>query len=329
MHARPARVRHRCCLAELRPNSRLPLRLASLGYALLKHAGVTTVARRLRSGGLVLCYHNIVPGTASSCGVWGRLGLHMPVAAFARQMRWLADTHDVIPLERLVDRLAARESLRGTAAVTFDDAYGGVFEHAWPLLQALHIPATVFVVADAPDTGADYWWDHPAVLRAYSPEAERRWLSDLHGDRAAIVKSVSPNGKGGAEGASRPPEFCRPATWRTIAGAARSGLHLGAHSATHRVLATLDAAELEREVSGSRAEIARHTGVTPACFAYPYGHWSEPVRQAVRAAGYRAAFSLDRTRKRGAVDLWTIPRLNVPATIGDAAFEAWTAGLRP
>jgi peptidoglycan/xylan/chitin deacetylase (PgdA/CDA1 family) len=297
--------------------------LASLGYAALQLAGVTKVARRLRRGGLVLCYHNVIPD--ADAGIWSGLGLHMPLATFARQMQWLAANYAVVPLQDLVVRLAAGESLRGTAAITFDDAYTGVFEHAWPLLQDLQLPATVFVVAQAPESDADFWWDHPDVLRVASDAQRRRWLTDLRGDGAAIVASLGING--GA--VTRPPRSCRPADWQTISGAAEAGLTIGAHSATHRALSTLGGSDLRSEVIASRDTIARHTGTTPEFFAYPYGLSSPHVREVVRAAGYRAAFTLDHGHNVSGVDQWALGRLNVPAGITDAAFDAWTAGIHP
>lgn len=290
-----------------------------MGYTALRFAGVTTLARRLRSSGLVLCYHNVIP--EADPGIWETMGLHMPLATFARQMRWLAANYDVVPLERIVDGVASGESLRGMAAVTFDDAYTGVFKHAWPLLKDLGLPATVFVVAQAPGSDADFWWDHPSVLRVYSDEQQQRWLTQLHGDGAAIITSLGLNGAA----ASHPPTSCRPADWATITAAARSGFSIGGHSATHRSLPTLGRVDLEREVIESRGVIARHTGTAPAFFAYPYGLANGHVREVVRSAGYRAAFTLDDGDN---ADAWSLRRLNVPAGISDAAFDAWTAGLR-
>ncbi len=297
------------------------MKLASLAYTALRLAGVTTVARRLRGGGITLCYHNVIPD--ADAGLWGGLGLHMPLATFARQMRWLATTFDVIPLQHVVDRVTAGASLRGTAAITFDDAYRGVFEHAWPLLRDLGLPATVFVVADAPGKNAGFWWDHPAVLRAYAPAEQGRWLTALRGDGAAILESLGVNGD---RAVLPPPRASRPADWETITAAAQSGMRLGVHSATHRALPELDETDLRREVTESRDMIARHTGTNPEFFAYPYGLSNDRVRHVVRSAGYRAAFALDTGRN---ANPWALPRLNVPAGIGDAAFDAWTAGIHP
>jgi peptidoglycan/xylan/chitin deacetylase (PgdA/CDA1 family) len=96
---------------------------------------------------------------------------------------------------------------------------------------------------------------------------------------------------------------------------------------TRRALPVLDGSELQLEIVDSRDVVKGHTGVTPQFFAYPYGLWNERLREAVRAAGYRAAFTLDHGRNTWGTSAWSLPRVNVPAGIADAAFQAWTAGL--
>src|SRR5436853_7469974 len=88
-------------------------------------------------------------------------------------------------------RLEGGDSLRHAAVLTFDDAYLGSLRNAWPVLQRLRLPATVFVVADAPARGQLYWWDHPAVQAAVTPERRRAWLEDLRGDACARLPAHS------------------------------------------------------------------------------------------------------------------------------------------
>jgi peptidoglycan/xylan/chitin deacetylase (PgdA/CDA1 family) len=280
---------------------------------------VTLLARRLSSRGVILCYHNVVPTNAA--GAWDQLGLHMPVAAFERQMQWLRKHYTVVPLDEFAARFARHASLRGLAAVTFDDGYNGVFEHAWPVLRDLGIPATAFILGAAPEAGDAFWWDDPAVLRAYSPERRQTWLTALAGDSTLIAQSITP--------ARRPrgPSLCRKAGWPQIAEAARAGLRLGAHSMTHRSLPLLDDVELQREVSECRDRIVTATGVTPEFFAYPYGNWDKRVRAAIRGAGYRGAVTLEFDAHAPPIDVWSLPRVSIPAGIRDSAFQAWSAGL--
>jgi peptidoglycan/xylan/chitin deacetylase (PgdA/CDA1 family) len=130
-------------------------------YGALRAVGVPAFRRRRKDAGLILCYHNVV--ATGDCV--DALGLHQSRKRFERQMGWLVAHYDVVPLRELVDRLTRGASLRSVAAVTFDDGYTGVFEHAIPILDALGIPATVFIVADAAGSNAPFWWDGSAVHR--------------------------------------------------------------------------------------------------------------------------------------------------------------------
>jgi peptidoglycan/xylan/chitin deacetylase (PgdA/CDA1 family) len=294
--------------------------LSRLWYTGLRSLGITALARHLRNAGVILCYHNVVATAAAQDG--GNPVLHIPLAAFERQMRWLAAHCEVVSLSAFVQRMHDGASLRRLASVTFDDGYAGVFEHAWPLLQALQIPASVFIVADAPGRATSYWWDNPRVQRDVTPARRQKWLTELRGDGEAILGAAI----AGAGARSVPPSHL-PATWAVLRQAVASGMTLGVHSATHRSLTELTDDELGYELITSRAVIARETGANPTFFAYPYGLWNPRVQRAVRAAGYRAAFTLDAGRNPPGTDACSLRRVNVPAGIHNAAFEAWASGL--
>ena len=128
-------------------------------FGSLRTLGVTGLKRRFQDAGLVLCYHNVVGDDEADAG---DLGLHVPRERFESHMRWLVERYTVLPLDRFIDRLVSGSALRSIAAVTFDDGYAGVFEHAAPILSALAIPATVFLVAGAVGTRAHFPWDGTA-----------------------------------------------------------------------------------------------------------------------------------------------------------------------
>lgn len=135
--------------------------IASSYYGGLRAAGVPALRRRLKDASLILCYHNVVDaGRGGGCP-----GLHESRDRFERQMRWLAAHYDVIGLHELTERLLSGQRLRSVAAVTFDDGYAGVFEHAVPVLDALRMPATVFVVAEAVGSRTPFPWDGRASHR--------------------------------------------------------------------------------------------------------------------------------------------------------------------
>jgi peptidoglycan/xylan/chitin deacetylase (PgdA/CDA1 family) len=68
-----------------------------------------------------------------------------------------------------------------------------------------------------------------------------------------------------------------------------SGWELGSHTLTHPDLTTIDAAQLEEEVSGSREQIAKKFGVPVDFFCYPAGQYDDTVIAAVDEAGYTGA----------------------------------------
>jgi peptidoglycan/xylan/chitin deacetylase (PgdA/CDA1 family) len=296
------------------------MRAASLYYGGLRVLGLPVVTRRFRNAAVVLCYHNVV---SEESAVTAGTGHHITQERFRDQMRWLAAHYAVVPLRELVARMHAGNTLHRTAAITFDDAYRGVFDYACPVLDDFRLPATVFVITDAPAAGEPFWWDHPAAVRQAGGPASQRWLEDLRGDGRLILQDL------GVTALISMPRMTRPADWDTIRGAVHAGLDLGVHSATHRALPRLSDDELRAEMVGSRGTLARRTGVTAELFAYPYGLWDERVRNAAQTAGYMSALSLNPRLVARDADPWTLPRVNIPARITDSAFQAWITGWSP
>jgi peptidoglycan/xylan/chitin deacetylase (PgdA/CDA1 family) len=289
---------------------------AAVYYAGLRALGLPAVKRRWCDASVVLCYHNVVAGGGEASG---EPSLHLPRERFARQLEWLARHYRIVSLQEFVAQPSSRVS-PPLAAITFDDAYAGVFEHAAPVLERLAIPATVFVVAEAPGRATGFWWDEPAVVASQTPARRDRWLRHLRGDGPAILSEVH-------AGATLPlPSDYQPADWATIRKYA-GVLDIGVHSATHRFLPALTDAELEREIVTSRTRICEETGKWPDFFAYPYGLCDGRVRAAVRAAEYRAAFSLEGDPADAPGNRFSLQRVNIPSGLSDSAFEAWTAGL--
>ena len=71
-----------------------------------------------------------------------------------------------------------------------------------------------------------------------------------------------------------------------------AGWEVGSHTLTHRNLTTLDDAELERELAGSKRELEALLGRPCRSIAYPRGDADERVLAAAAAAGYEAGAAL-------------------------------------
>jgi peptidoglycan/xylan/chitin deacetylase (PgdA/CDA1 family) len=105
--------------------------------------GVSRVARSLTARGVrILAYHGFCEGDEAEFQPM----LFMRASTFRKRMDRLVDSgHRVIALDEAVRRLRTRELEPGLAVITIDDGWHGIYEHAWPVLRALGLPATVYV----------------------------------------------------------------------------------------------------------------------------------------------------------------------------------------
>lgn len=89
-----------------------------------------------------------------------------------------------------------------------------------------------------------------------------------------------------------------------LADLGQYGMEVGVHGLDHTVLPGLAQRKLARQVEESRDLLADLVGYRPRVFAYPEGRWDPPAARAVAAAGYAAAFAVE----RGAPGRYTITR---------------------
>lgn len=73
---------------------------------------------------------------------------------------------------------------------------------------------------------------------------------------------------------------------------ADAGWEIGSHGCRHLELAKADENQQRDEIFRSKSELESLLGITPGFYAYPYGSYSEPVKEMLREAGYRGACSM-------------------------------------
>ena len=156
--------------------------------------------------------------------------------------------------------------------VTFDDAYRSVAD-ILPLLDELGVPATIFACA------------------SYARDGRPFDVPELRDDAASD------------------PDAFATMDWGALRAVASAGVEVGSHTVSHPHLPQLSDAELDRELRDSRAELEDELGAPCRHLAYPYGEEDDRVREAVRRAGYDAAFAVDPRHERS--DRFAVPRLAV------------------
>jgi peptidoglycan/xylan/chitin deacetylase (PgdA/CDA1 family) len=196
----------------------------------------------LHDGTLVLCYHAVSESWPASLAV--------TPTQLRQQLEWLVERG--YRGATFYDAVISRPSRR-TLVVTFDDAFLSVFELAYPVLSALGLPATVFVVTDFADDGRPLQW--PGI---------EHWRSAYDGELRGL-------------------------TWRQLEQLAGSGWEIGSHTCTHARLTQLSDEPLARELRESRAACEGALGRPCRSLAYPYSDFDTRVCGAAAEAGYTAA----------------------------------------
>jgi peptidoglycan/xylan/chitin deacetylase (PgdA/CDA1 family) len=280
---------------------------------------VRAARHRLRGRGVVLAYHNIVPTGEPRAG---ELAVHLPQADFARQLDLIAATHDVVPLESILDDVG--RSTRPRVAITFDDAYHGAITAGLAELQRRSMPATVFVAPGL--LGGDTWWDRLAGAAGgvMADDVRREAIENLRGDRDAVLARFETR-----EQSRNAPVLPRIASEADLAAAARQqGITFGSHTWSHRNLSALSSDELDAELGPSLVWLrARFTNVVP-WLSYPYGISSDAVEQIAEQSRYRGAFRVSGGWvKRDSARAYALPRLGIPAGLSLHGLALRLAGI--
>jgi hypothetical protein len=123
-----------------------------------------------------------------------------------------------------------------------------------------------------------------------------------------------------------------PMVWDEVREMAAAGMLIGAHTATHQVLAAASSEEVVTELVTSRRTIASHIGRECWCFSYPNGEaadFRETDIHTLKASGFECAF----TQMQGFVDPERNPhalsRLGVPSTENFRVFLSRATGFIP
>jgi peptidoglycan/xylan/chitin deacetylase (PgdA/CDA1 family) len=99
------------------------------------------------------------------------------------------------------------------------------------------------------------------------------------------------------------------------------GFSFHSHTRNHADLPTLGDGPLNDQLAGARKDLQALLGEEVPYLAYPYGHYDDRVLQAARAAGYRAAFSVQPGFNRRDIDRFRLRRLDVFGTDSAAALR--------
>jgi len=285
---------------------------------------------------LILGYHRVVEDFESESR-HAIAPLLVSVRTLIGHVEWVSKRFEICSLDD-IHSCETRRKGRPPAALTFDDGYADVFANAFPVLEKMGIPFTVFVTTDL--VGREFPFMHDELyarlsmlLDRKSPEAVNGVLTGLNipGVRLAVelpstamayrltrhmLKTLPRDRVSDVITALRDVtdlpdavmQGARVMDWDMIRALQRAGVIIGCHSRRHVLLPNEDAEVVREETEGARAILEEKLGRRVEHFAYPDGAYDEASVEAVARARYRYAYTVDPTRNYAAGSNLTIPR---------------------
>jgi peptidoglycan/xylan/chitin deacetylase (PgdA/CDA1 family) len=283
--------------------------------------GLAAALEREPERPLVLCYHRVVDDFEAAARTEMRSMLTSR-EMFERHLDCVGRRFRFVSLDEIGERLASGVPFtERVAAVTFDDGYQDVYEHAYPVLKRKGIPGAVFVVTDL--VGRPFWQIHDKlyhlVAKAYATwDDPRRELCGLLSDlglpgeqmtrpaaaistplRAVsallpllsqtsvrrVMEGLEANVGNGFH------DIPQSLTWPMLLEMRRNDIIVGSHTRTHVRLPMESPETVAEELETSKRELEQQLGEPIEHFAYPDGQFTGPVVAAVARAGYRYAYT--------------------------------------
>jgi len=249
---------------------------------LLWYSGLTELGRMMltRNGRFVLMFHGV--SAQKYTGVPREVQPFLTRNDLETVLSWLRQRHVL---------LTSKEFLGGDkpgVLLTFDDGLANNHANALPVLQKFEAPAVFFVTLQ-------HILDPRDLLPGSRELARMGW-----GREQAVPKTIAVDIYDGM-------------SVEQLRSCARHPLiTIGSHTISHPFLTRCGAEELDREIAGSKRMLEEIINKRVDLFAYPTGDYNREVIQAVKKAGYQAAFAVEDINEKDS--RYEIPRIGLYAS---------------
>ena len=298
---------------------------------------------------LICCYHGIREDDTGP-EHW----LLLPRRQLGEQLEYIARHYRCLPVEQAIEALRSGRLDGPTACITFDDGYASNRTIALPMLEALRLPATIYLTTGLVGTDRRLWTTalEVALVSSSAPtldltplgerlvslgaEASRRRLASTlveklklrpHAERELLLRQL--HAQLGTVAGEDDAAFALM-DWDDARAMRSSGLiSFGAHTINHDILSRVDDDRLESEVGGSMKMVSDNLGEPARTFAYPNGReidFDARAKAAVRRAGGIAAMSTREGLNSAGEDLFALRRVVVGPEMTMDAFRLHTSG---
>lgn len=303
--------------------------------------------KQMQDKALILMYHRVFPH-GSGVPDYSPNGITVTPDEFTMQMRFLRQNYDVVPLSRIVAAVRGEQTFaKNMCAVTFDDGWRDVYEHAFPILRRYEIPTTIYLTTGFIDEAAWFWEERSKYLLAllhehasshkFAQEHALTAQSQLEIFGLAEIMSLRPSRLPGyllergremkrwderrradlmamLESAVRQlvPDAPRPfMNWDEVREMAQAGIEFENHTVTHSILSELSPSDAEREVRSASARIREVLDRAPSHLAYPYGKFNKDVHRQMQHCDVHSATTTRNGLVSRGSDPYSLNRVNM------------------
>ncbi len=315
---------------------------------LLAQGGFSRIARSLKCGSpSILAFHGLREDHDRSLL---DNSLHTKQSVFKNICRHLAKNYKILPLAEIVDRLNAGDTMPDrSVALTFDDGYESNFQLAYPILQQLSLPATIFLTTGYIDRTEHLWFHRlecalintrcqsvthgKSELKLNSTSARAHALTVLATHlkslpQEKIISALEEIEARLEHSVSELPSVLRPLSWDQVREMRNSGLiDFGAHTHRHLILGRCNTETARFEITHSRDRMHAELGAAPKLHAHPNGQpgdYDAETAMLVEEAGFIGAVTMSPGFAQKGGDAFTIPRYGAMKSVPDT--EATVSG---
>ncbi len=305
----------------------------------------------------IMAYHRVV-NDISKAEREAIYGIVISADTFRHHCELLKRSFDVVSLGTAMHFLESKRRVaRPLAVITFDDGYLDFYEVAFPILNELGLPATVFLPTaqigqDKPLAHDRIYWlldqslDRPQTIidvlrqsgisKVADREVNRGNLLGLtnalvylpHAIREDII--IRLENEIGPRFREYPIEY-RLLDWDMVREMDRKGITFGSHTANHVVLPLETGDVISHEINSSKKLLEQQLGNKVYSFAYPNGEYTDEIRRVTEAAGFTVAVTTENRVNLSGSDRFALGRTSLceESTRGvRGSFSPGVAGLR-
>jgi biofilm PGA synthesis lipoprotein PgaB len=255
---------------------------------------------------LVLAYHEIAAPSDALVPQYA-----VTPTTFVRHIDWLRNTgFTFVSVDEVLAARAGRATLPARAVLlTFDDGYASFYEHAWPMLKMLRIPAVVSVVTSWHEGSG------PVSLEGRPVQRDRfmTWdqLRDIQASGLIELASHTHDLHHGVPGNPQG-SLMAAATTRRYDGVEQRYETDGEY-----------AARIAADFRRSKNLLRRRTGRDPRVWTWPYGRYNETLQQQAVALGMQLGLTLEDGANDAAVSTLRLRRILIQSNtdIGELRYQ--------